>query len=73
MNRDDNISLGRIEGQVLAALEEGRRRIQGRPIPDNEVLEADELFNVVPSETRDPKQHPRAEAPSRERFFSLKS
>lgn len=44
---DDNIYLGRIERQQLAALYEGKRRISGRERGQDELPVSDELKNVL--------------------------
>jgi phosphohistidine swiveling domain-containing protein len=70
---DDNIYLGKIEGEVLAAVEEGRRRIQGRPVPESKALQADELLKVVQIEAPVHKQDQKAQQSSRKKPFSLKA
>jgi len=70
---DDNIYLGKIEGEVLAAVEEGRRRIQGRPVPESKALQADELLKVVQIEAPVHKQDQKAQQSSRNKPFSLKA
>jgi rifampicin phosphotransferase len=70
---DDNIYLGKIEGQVLAAVEEGSRRIQGRPTLERKALETDDLFKAVRSEAPDQKQDRKAQKSVTKRGFSLKS
>jgi len=70
---DDNIYLGKIESQVLAAVEEGRRRIQGRPMPQSKALEADDLSKAVQSEAPAHKPDQKAEQPGKKKPFSLKS
>jgi phosphohistidine swiveling domain-containing protein len=70
---DDNIYLDKIQGQVLAAVEEGRRRIQGRPMPQSKALEADDLLKAVQSETPVHKPDQTAQQPVRKKAFSLKS
>jgi len=57
---DDNIHLGRIEGQMLAAVNEGRRRVRDR-YPD----EADHLDkDAVIAALQDPHYIPQKRAPS---------
>ena len=70
---DDNIYLGKIEGEVQAAVEEGRRRIQGRPRPESKGLETDDLLRIVQSETPLHKQDQKAQQPAKKKTFSLKS
>jgi pyruvate,water dikinase len=70
---DDNIYLDKIQGQVLAAVEEGRRRIRGRPKPESRTSETDDLFKVLQSEAPDHKQPPKAQQPPKEKPFSLKA
>lgn len=61
---DDNIYLDKIQGQVLAAVEEGRRRIQGRSMRDTK---------AVQSEAPVHKQDQKAKQPAKKKTFSLKS
>jgi phosphoenolpyruvate synthase/pyruvate phosphate dikinase len=68
---DDNLYLGRIEGQVLAALEEGVRRTEGRS-DKNEASEKDDLFRVV-SEASFQKPRPKSQQPVKKGDFFLKS
>jgi phosphohistidine swiveling domain-containing protein len=70
---DDNIYLGKIEGEVQAAVEEGRRRIQGRPRPESKALQTDDLWKAVQSEAPDQKQDVKARKSVEKRSFSLKS
>jgi pyruvate,water dikinase len=70
---DDNIYLGKIEGEVQAAVEEGRRRIQGRPKPESRTSETDDLFKVLQSEAPDHKQPLKAQQPPKKKPFSLKA
>jgi len=70
---DDNIYLGKIEGEVQAAVEEGRRRIQGRPRPESKGLETDDLLRIVQSEATVHKQDQKAQQPSKKKPFSLKA
>lgn len=44
---DDNIYLGRIEGQVLASLEEGRRRLSQRGLSGADDLDAHEVMEAL--------------------------
>jgi len=70
---DDNIYLDKIQGQVLASVEKGRRRIQGRPVPGRKALQTDELWKVIQSETLAHKQDQKEQPPSKKRPFSLKA
>ncbi len=70
---DDNIYLDKIQGQVLAAVEEGRRRIQGRPMRDSKAVATDDLFNAVQSEAPSHKEAQKAQQPAKKKSFSLKS
>ena len=70
---DDNIYLGKIEGQLLAAVEEGNQRIEGRPILESEASETDDLFKAVRREAPIQKQDPKAQQSVKKRGFSLKS
>jgi len=70
---DDNIYLGKIEGQFLAALEEGRRRIERRSLTQNKPREIKDLLKVVQSEAPVHKAGSGALQPGQRRAFSLKS
>jgi pyruvate,water dikinase len=70
---DDNIYLDKIQGQVLAAVEEGRRRIQERSMRDSKAVETDDLFKAVQSEAPAHKQDQKAQQPAKKKSFSLKS
>jgi rifampicin phosphotransferase len=70
---DDNIYLDKIQGQVLAAVEEGRRRIQGRSMRDTKAVETDDLFKAVQSEAPAHKEDQKAQQPAKKKSFSLKS
>jgi phosphohistidine swiveling domain-containing protein len=51
---DDNIYLGKIEGQWLATLEEGRRRIGRRCKMDTASVEAEQIIKALRDETETP-------------------
>ena len=70
---DDNIYLGKIEGQVLAAAEEGRRRIRRKPEMERQVSQSNDLFREVQIEGPSEKQEHAAHKPPGERGFSLKA
>ncbi len=70
---DDNIYLDKIQGQVLAAVEEGRRRIQGRSMRESKTLEIDDLLKAVQSEAPAHKEDQKAQQPAKKKSFSLKS
>lgn len=70
---DDNIYLDKIEGQALAAVAEGRRRIQGRPKPESRASETDDLFKAVQSEAPVHKPDQKAQQPSKKKPFALKA
>jgi pyruvate,water dikinase len=70
---DDNIYLDKIQGQVLAAVEEGRRRIQERSMRDSKAVETDDLFKAVQSEAPAHKGDQDAQQPAKKKPFSLKS
>ncbi len=70
---DDNIYLDKIQGQVLAAVEEGRRRTQGRSMRDSKAVEIDDLFKAVQSESPAHKGDQDAQQPAKKKTFSLKS
>jgi pyruvate,water dikinase len=70
---DDNIYLDKIQGQVLAAVEEGRRRIQGRSMRESKAVATDDLFNAVQSEAPAHKEDQKAQQPAKKKSFSLKS
>ena len=70
---DDNIYLGKIEGEVLAAVEEGRRRLQARPLSDSKGLKIHDLLKVMQSEAPAHKHDQKAQHSSRKKPFSLKA
>ena len=51
---DDNIALGKVEAAVARALEEGRRRLDGRGFPETDGLDGDEIVKAL----RDPVYRP---------------
>jgi len=53
---DDNIYLGRIEGQMLAAVEEGRRRIKNRARVDTDRLDVEDLIQALKDPDYVPKK-----------------
>jgi len=65
---DDNIYLDKIQGQVLAAVEEGRRRIQGRPLRDSKPTTCSRLCKARRRPTRRIKK--RSNPPKRNRSSS---
>jgi rifampicin phosphotransferase len=70
---DDNIYLGKIEGQLLAAVEEARRRVEGRPGIGKGRSETDELFKIIRDEMPKQRQGPKLRQPGREKDFALKA
>jgi phosphoenolpyruvate synthase/pyruvate phosphate dikinase len=58
---DDNIHLGRIEAQMLAAINEGRRRLEERGMKGANSLEADELIKALEDPEYSPKITPLGE------------
>jgi phosphoenolpyruvate synthase/pyruvate phosphate dikinase len=70
---DDNIYLDKIQGQVLAAVEEGRRRIQERSTPESKTMEIDDLLKAVQSEAPVHTPDQKAQQPAKKQSFSLKS
>ena len=70
---DDNIYLGKIEGQFLAALEEGTRRIESRSMSQIKSVETDDLLQAVQSEAPVHKAGPKDQPSSQRKAFSLKS
>ena len=70
---DDNIYLGKIEGQFLAALEEGRRRIEKRSMPESKSTETNDLLQAVQSEAPVHKAGPGAQQSGQRKAFLLKS
>jgi phosphohistidine swiveling domain-containing protein len=70
---DDNIYLDKIQGQVLASVEEGRRRIHERSTPESKTLEIDDLLKAVQSEAPVYKPDQKAQQPAKKKSFSLKS
>lgn len=59
---NDNIHLGRIEGALLAAIEEGKHRLEGRMGPAAHGLQPGEAAQAL----RDPRFLPRSEMPAKE-------
>jgi rifampicin phosphotransferase len=59
---NDNIHLGRIEGALLAAIEEGKHRLEGRMGPAVQGLQPDEAAQAL----RDPDFLPRSVIPAKE-------
>ncbi len=56
---DDNIYLGRIEGQRLASMEEGKRRLHKRPLVNAETLEDEDIVVALRGSMLEPKaSHP---------------
>jgi len=70
---DDNIYLGRIEGQLLAAVEEGSRRIKTGPGLFGKSSKKDSLHAAVMAESSLTKKKRRVPGTSRNKGFSLKS
>jgi pyruvate,water dikinase len=69
---DDNLYLGKIEGRVLVAVEEGSRRIEERHGHGRGTAEDDDLFRAVRSEAPLRKEAPKAQRSAKGRDFSLK-
>ncbi len=61
---DDNIYLGRIEGQMLAAIDEGRRRIEKRDTLDAQHIDTEELVKTLEDPSYVPKRPHAAEKPT---------
>jgi rifampicin phosphotransferase len=55
---DDNIYLGRIEAQMLAAINEGMRRLENRTMTGVYNLEPDEVMKALKDPTYNPKAKP---------------
>jgi phosphoenolpyruvate synthase/pyruvate phosphate dikinase len=70
---DDNIYLGKIEGQVLAAEEEGYRRIQREDSVERPAPETDDLLKVLGTDANLKKAIGKKERPVQSGDFSLKS
>lgn len=70
---DDNIFLGRIEGQLLAAFEEGSRRIKARSSLSGKPSKKDSLYTAVIAKSPLTKKPRRVPGTSRRQGFSLKS
>jgi pyruvate,water dikinase len=70
---DDNISMGKIKGQILAAVAEANRRIEGRPASDSQIPEADDLLRAVRSEVSFQTPNRKASPSVSKGDFSLKS
>jgi pyruvate,water dikinase len=70
---DDNISMGKIEGQVLAAVAEAIRRLKEMPVFESETAEPDDLLLAVQSESSFNKPNTRTQPSAKKSGFSLKS
>jgi phosphohistidine swiveling domain-containing protein len=70
---DDKIYLGKIEGQLLAALEEGRRRLQGWDGIEKPAPEKDELVRALGADARLKKTVDVEEKPAKAGEFFLKA
>lgn len=70
---DDNISMGKIEGQVLAAVAEANRRLKERPVFESGTAEPDDLLRAVQSEASFQKPNTQAQPSVKKSGFSLKS
>jgi pyruvate,water dikinase len=70
---DDNISMGKIEGQVLAAVQEASRRLKERPELESEMPEPDALLRAVRSETIFQKPNTPLQPTVKNRDFSIQS
>jgi pyruvate,water dikinase len=70
---DDNISMGKIEGQVLAAVQEASRRLKERPGLESEIPETDALLRAVRSETLFQKPNTPLQPSVKNRGFSIRS
>ena len=70
---DDNIYLGKIEGQVLAAAEEGSRRIQGREAIERPAPETDDLVRALGTDAPSKKTVVKKERSLKSGDFFLKS
>jgi len=70
---DDNIYLGKIEGQFLATLDEGNRRIERRAMSQSKPMETDDLLQAVQSEAPVHEAGPKAQQSGQRKAFSLKS
>ena len=67
---DDNIYLGKIEGQVLTAVEEGSRRIRERHLIEGEALKPTSLSGRWEQTHPSKKQSGRRKVPSKQGIFS---
>ncbi len=70
---DDNISIGKIEGQVLAVVAEAIRRLNERPVFESGTAEPDDLLRAVQSESSFNKPNTQAQTSVKKSGFSLKS
>ncbi|MDO9110427.1 MAG: PEP/pyruvate-binding domain-containing protein, partial [Desulfatirhabdiaceae bacterium] len=70
---DDNISIGKIEGQVLAVVAEAIRRLNERPLFGSGTAEPDDLLRAVQSESSFNKPNTQAQTSVKKSGFSLKS
>lgn len=69
---DDNIYLGKIEGQMLAAVEEARQRVEERPVTGRASEETDDLLLLVGDEAPAQQQTPGFQQAGGKGDFSLK-
>ena len=70
---DDNMYLGKINGQVLAAVEEGRRRIRGTSEMQRHASRSDDLLGEVQIEEHSEKKEPAPHSSGGKRDFFLKA
>lgn len=70
---DDNIYLGKIEGQALAAVEEGRRRIRERAPFETPAPEVDELLGALGTEASFSEKVSKKEQTIRKQEFFLRA
>ncbi len=70
---DDNTYLGKIEGEWLAALEEGRRRIGNRCKMDTALVDAEQIIRALRDKTETPTACAVPEAVLTEAEFKIKA
>jgi pyruvate,water dikinase len=70
---DDNIYLGKIEGQVLVAVEEGKRRIQAQAVIERPTPEIEDLVKALGTDAFFKKEEAKKETSVRSGEFFLKA
>ena len=70
---DDNIYLGKIEGQVLASIEEGKNRLYSRYDFDRDSLDVEEVIKALRNPSHIPAHRPPSAKTTREKNFKLRA